>query len=200
MRGTGTIREQLLDVVQEAGTDPLRALAAIKKIQALAGTMSDAPYTLSRLYCPGLYMPCDSVINVPGIEVLPAGDSTSNAIPIVLKTPGVIVGIHAAFFAVPQEGQSLPAGNPAAGLAFQLSLESTKSFASDGDNTQGVFAALSMFSEWNVWTPTMLPVRGAGSWSLYLQNNLPCDVQIIFMLAQIMGKDLYRACARGDDD
>lgn len=169
-----------------AAEDPLRAPALMARAREVAYAVSQAPYSASRLFLPGLMFPCTTVIEVPNIPLV-AGPGTSNPVPIEVRSPGVMVGML---------GCSLPNNDQIerAQLAFQMTLENVWKFASTGDNATGAFASFATFGIVTPWMPVMIPVRGTGGFSVQFRNTALAPVQPVFNLAFLQGKEALVAC------
>jgi len=184
---------RLRRLVTQAAEDPVSAPALAREAREVADEMArETPYSGSRLYLPGLSMPCTTIIEVQDIPQVEPG-TTSENVQINIRTPGVVVGLL---------GATLPNADTVekASLAFQLTVEAKWSFASDGQNTDSAFASYSTFGLITPWTPVMIPCRGSGGWSVRFRNAAGGDPIVpIFNLAFLEGWSALAECGFSTD-
>jgi hypothetical protein len=176
-------------LLDQAAEDPARAPSLMRRAREISYAVSQAPYSASRLFLPGLMFPATTVIEVSNIPLVLAG-TTSNPVPIDIRSPGVLVGLM---------GASLPNNDQVerAQLAFQLTLENVWKFASTGLDASQAFASYATFGIVTPWLPVMIPVRGTGGFSCQFRNTGPGSIQPVFNLGFLQGKEALSACGFG---
>lgn len=179
--------EQLQQILQRAQRDPSYAVQCIDEAQMLARRLAIAPYNSSKLYLPGLYLPCTGIVEVSGIPTLAPG-VTSQPIPINIKTPGVVVGLMAATGPLADNAERVS-------MSVQLTLEEQVKFASNGFETEGHFASFSGWGQNSPWFAVMIPARGSGGWSATFRNSSAAlTIQPVFNLAFVQGEEALWRC------
>jgi hypothetical protein len=178
--------EELRTILDRASRDPRYAVECIDEARRVAAKLALAPYSSSKQYLPGTYLPATNIIEVTGIPAVAPG-TTSPPIQIQIKTPGVVVGLMAA---TRPNGDSVER----VGMSYQLTLEEMKSFVSNGEQTQGAFASFAGFSITAPWLPVMLPARGSGGWSVTFRNLGAAAVTPVFNLGFLQGEEALFRC------
>lgn len=195
---------QLLDVVRDALATPSDVIRTSRSMRVLSEVLSGAPMDRARSFLPGLIWPADMIL-VPG-EFDALAPNGNRQVTFQLQQPGVVVGLM-----IHGTGLTLPLDTEAANLGYQLTREATVRLAANinkagaGIGQDGYASVRGMTSQWP-WLPTMLPARGAGTWSLDIKNFHPTDsIRPVANLAFLSGMEAYRlSCAHlskvPDDD
>lgn len=179
--------DRILALIERGKKDPAFAIGCLEEVQSIAMRLSAAPYSASKMFLPGMYLPCTEIIEVDGIPDI-APNTFANNIKIKINTPGVVVGLM---------GATGPLGDFAErnAISYQLTIEEQKSFVSNGESVQGSYASFAGFAPQAPWNAVMLPVRGNGGWSLSLRNtSATLTIKPIFNLALLQGTDALFCC------
>lgn len=177
-----------LFAVLELAKDPSHVEMALNRARGMVAEMSALPYNASRVFLPGLSLPATRIINVSQIPQVAAG-TTSAVVQLPLTTPGVIVGVI---------GGTKPTNSPteAAFTGWQLMMEQSYTVNVTG-NSPG-FTPFLCFGDRQQWMPMLLPVSGAGGWSMQfsVDAGAPASITPVFSLAMLDGKKAFDWCCQ----
>lgn len=185
---TSTVAELVEGLIGDTGD----ALGRVRTLRALAARMSSMTPDSARYYMPGLSVPASTIYSVGELGAIAPGTQADTQFQI--PRPGVAIGLL-----ISGRGLSLDLDTEAANLQWQLTREATIStaaaIASSQPNGPGFASVRGMTSQWP-WMPMIIPVRGAGVWTLTVRNIHPAEpISVVANLAFLEGADAYhRAC------
>lgn len=181
------------DIVQALIAEPGDALARVRLLRELAQRMAGATPQSARYFAPGLSVPASTIYSVGDLGTIAPGTVSDTSFQI--PRPGVAVGLL-----ISGRGLGgLTLDEEAANLEWQLVREATISTAASVAVTQpaapGFASVRGLTSQWP-WMPLIIPVRGAGTWTLSVRNIHPAEpIAVVSNLAFLEGSDAYhRSC------
>lgn len=186
---TGSVADMVQDLIADTGD----VMGRVRVLRALAQRMSGASPETARYFAPGLSVPASTIYSIGDLGTINAGTQADTQFQI--PRPGVAVGILISGRGL--AGMTLD--EEAANLQWQLTREATistaASIASSQPNGPGFASVRGMTSQWP-WLPLIVPVRGAGVWTLTVRNIHPAEpIAVVANLAFLEGADAYhRAC------
>jgi len=186
---SGSVSDMISDLISDTGD----AMGRVRVLRALAQRMSGATPESARYFAPGLSVPASTIYSIGALGSIAPGTQADTQFQI--PRPGVAVGIL-----ISGRGLSgLTIDEESANLEWQMTREATistaASIASSQPNGPGFASVRGMTSQWP-WLPMIVPVRGAGVWTLSVRNIHPAEpISVIANLAFLEGNDAYhRAC------
>lgn len=181
------------EIVSSLIADTGDALSRVRALRELAQRMSGATPQSARYFAPGLSVPASTIYSIGDLGSIAPGTQVDAQFQI--PRPGVAVGLL-----ISGRGLGgLTLDEESANLQWQLVRELTIATAANASTTQpgavGFASVRGMTGQWP-WLPLIVPVRGAGVWTLSVRNIHPAEpISVVANLAFLEGTDAYsRAC------
>lgn len=186
---SGSVSDMISDLIADTGD----AMGRVRVLRALSQRLSGASPETARYFAPGLSVPASTIYSIGDLGSIAPGTQADTQFQI--PRPGVAVGLL-----ISGRGLSgMTLDEESANMEWQLTREATIStaaaIATSQTNGPGFASVRGMTSQWP-WLPMIVPVRGAGVWTLSVRNIHPAEpIAVIANLAFLEGSDAYhRSC------